>query len=513
MADRVHKSMLNAKTNLFFFILTLFISFFSRKIFLDCLGAEFIGLSGTLGNILGLLNLAEFGIGTCISYFLFKPLQLQDRRMICEIVSVFGYVYRMIGIGIATVAIIISLFFPFIFSDSEIGLGIVYFAFYAFLASSLIGYFINYRQILLTADQKNYVVVAYFQTGGIIKSILQIILAYYTKNVYLWVTIELLFGFINCIILNWKINRVYPWLTTELKQGKQLLNKYPDIFIKTKQIFIHRIKDFILNKSDELMIFIFVSLKMVAYYGNYLLIVNKIILLMNVVSDGMGAGVGNLVAEGNHNNTMKVFWELTAIRFYVTGIVCFGLVYFTETFITIWLGAEYVLNHWILYLLVFYLFVMFTRGVVQMYIHSYGLYADTWSAWLEVILNLSITILCASQWGILGILLGKVISSTLIALFWKPYYLYRDGFHLTCWEYWRGMLPHYLMFFLPIALFYPLVHGVVLPNIDGLLSFLLNVGWSVAIYALTYLIILYFCTTGMKHFLCRIPIVNQWLNR
>jgi hypothetical protein len=171
------------------------------------------------------------------------------------------------------------------------------------------------------------------------------------------------------------------------------------------------------------------------------------------------------------------------------------------------------LNHWILYLLVFYLFVMFTRGVVQMYIHSYGLYADTWSAWLEVILNLSITILCASQWGILGILLGKVISSTLIALFWKPYYLYRDGFHLTCWEYWRGMLPHYLMFFLPIALFYPLVHGVVLPNIDGLLSFLLNVGWSVAIYALTYLIILYFCTTGMKHFVCRIPIVNQWLNR
>ena len=513
MADRVHKSLLNAKTNLFFFILTLFISFFSRKIFLDCLGAEFIGLSGTLSNILGLLNLAEFGIGTCISYFLFKPLQLQDRRMICEIVSVFGYVYRMIGIGIATVAIIISLFFPFIFSDSEIGLGIVYFAFYAFLTSSLIGYFINYRQILLTADQKNYVVVAYFQTGGIIKSILQIILAYYTKNVYLWVTIELLFGFINCIILNWKINRVYPWLTTELKQGKQLLKKYPDIFIKTKQIFIHRIKDFILNKSDELMIFIFVSLKMVAYYGNYLLIVNKIILLMNVVSDGMGAGVGNLVAEGNHKNTMKVFWELTAIRFYVTGIVCFGLLYFTETFITIWLGAEYVLDYWILYLLVFYLFVMFTRGVVQMYIHSYGLYADTWSAWLEVILNLSITILCASQWGILGILLGKVISSTLIALFWKPYYLYRDGFHSTCWEYWRGMLPHYLMFFLPIALFYPLVQGVVLPKIDGFLSFLLNVGWSVAIYALTYLIILYFCTTGMKHFVCRIPIVNQWLNR
>ena len=204
MADRVHKSLLNIKVNFLFFVLTLFISFFSRKIFLDTLGAEFIGLSGTLGNILGLLNLAEFGIGTCISYFLFKPLQSHDKNAIGEIMSVFGYVYRLIGMGIAAVAIVISLFFPFVFKDGEIGLGITYFAFYSFLLSSLIGYFINYKQILLTADQKNYVVVAYFQTGGLIKSILQIALAYYTRNVYLWVTIELLFGFINCIILNWK---------------------------------------------------------------------------------------------------------------------------------------------------------------------------------------------------------------------------------------------------------------------------------------------------------------------
>ena len=290
MADRVHKSLLNIKVNFLFFVLTLFISFFSRKIFLDTLGAEFIGLSGTLGNILGLLNLAEFGIGTCISYFLFKPLQSHDKNAIGEIMSVFGYVYRLIGMGIAAVAIVISLFFPFVFKDGEIGLGITYFAFYSFLLSSLIGYFINYKQILLTADQKNYVVVAYFQTGGIIKSILQITLAYYTRNVYLWVTIELFFGFINCIILNWKIKKVYPWLTTDLSQGKSLLKKYPDIFVKTKQIFIHRIKDFILNKSDELLVFVFVSLKMVAYYGNYLLIVNKIILFMNVVSNGMGGG-------------------------------------------------------------------------------------------------------------------------------------------------------------------------------------------------------------------------------
>ena len=81
MTDRVHKSILNAKVNLLFYFLTIFLSFFSRKIFLECLGTEFIGLTGTLGNILGYLNLAELGIGSCISFFLYKPL----KQLLCPI--------------------------------------------------------------------------------------------------------------------------------------------------------------------------------------------------------------------------------------------------------------------------------------------------------------------------------------------------------------------------------------------------------------------------------------------
>ena len=97
MSERVHKSIMNAEVNLLFFFLSLFFAFISRRIFLNCLGAEFIGLTGTLGNILGYLNLAELGIGSCISYFLYKPLQSNDRESINEIMSVFGYLYRCIG--------------------------------------------------------------------------------------------------------------------------------------------------------------------------------------------------------------------------------------------------------------------------------------------------------------------------------------------------------------------------------------------------------------------------------
>ena len=115
MSGRVHKSVLNAEVNLLYYFLSLFFAFFSRKIFLDCLGASFIGLTGTLGNILGYLNLAELGIGSCISYFLYKPIQSNDRASINEIMSVFGFLYQCIGLVIFTGGIIISLFFSIIF--------------------------------------------------------------------------------------------------------------------------------------------------------------------------------------------------------------------------------------------------------------------------------------------------------------------------------------------------------------------------------------------------------------
>lgn len=435
--------MLNAEVNLVFYFLSLFLAFFSRKIFLDCLGTEFIGLTGTLSNILGYLNLTELGITASIGYFLFKPLQTNNRQEIQEIMSLLGYLYNWIGCIILAGGIIISLFFPLIFANANLGLGIIYFAFYSFLGSSLIGYFINYRQILLNADQKKYLVAIYFQSANIIKIILQIYLAYHYQNLYVWVGIEFLFGIIGCITLNWKINQEYPWLKVNKKDGRYLLKKYPEVLAKTKQVFIHKIKDFVLVKSDELFIFLFVSLKMVAYYGNYMIIISKLISLFSAVTGSVGASVGNLVAEGNKQNMMKVFWEFTTIQHTISAILCFSLYNFIEPFIAHWLGPEYIMDRWILILLVIFIYITNSRKSVDSFNYAHGLYADVWSAWAELIINVSITIIGGLKWGIIGILLGKNISLFAIVVLWKPYYLFTSGLNEPVSIYWRGVIRNY----------------------------------------------------------------------
>ena len=447
MSGRVHKSILNAEVNLLFYFLTLFLAFFSRKIFLDCLGSEFIGLTGTLGNILGYLNLAEFGITASVGYFLFKPLQSDNHQEIQEILSLLGFLYHKIGLIILTGGIIISLFFPLIFAKANLGLSIIYFAFYSFLGSSLIGYFINYRQTLLSADQKNYLVAIYFQSAKIVRIILQIYLAYHYRNLYLWVGVEFMFGILGCIILNWKINKEYPWLHVNKNNGRYLIKKYPEIIAKTKQVFIHKIKDFVLVKSDELFIFLFVSLKMVAYYGNYMIVISKLISLFYSMTGSIGASIGNLVAEGDKDKMMNVFWELTTIQHSVAAILSFALYSFLEPFIAHWLGAEYIMDHRILILLIFYIYITNSRQSVDGFNFAHGLYADVWAAWTELIINVTVTILCGLKWGIIGILIGKLASLVPIIVLWKPYYLFTSGFKKSVTIYWKGVMRNYIISF------------------------------------------------------------------
>ena len=507
--SRVRKSLLNARVNLIFYFLTLMLSFFSRKIFLNALGADFVGLTGTLQNLLGFLNLAELGIGAAVSFNLYKPIQEGNREKIVDLISVFGSLYRYIGLAIMGIAIILSCFLPLIFKNTIFDYGVIYFAFFSFLFSSLIGYFINYRQILLSADQKNYVVAGYFQTGNILKCIIQMYIAYYYANYYIWIAIELAFGILYSIILNKKIDKEYPWLKASIKTGNIKRKEYPEIIRYTRQIFVHKLKDFLLTQSDQILVFAFVSLKMVAYYGNYVLITSRLAQLLTTTLDSIGAGVGNLVAEGNRAKILNVFWELMFIRYLIAGIIVFSIYHLITPFISLWLGNEYILDQIILVLLLLNLFIMITRGTVDMFNGAYGNYGDIWAAWTEGGINLGITMIAASFWGISGILLGKILSLLPIIVFWKPYYLFKSGFREAYGLYWTGTIRYYIVFGCSFVILHFASMVIPINPYKDFYNLILYSCFLVFPFSIVYGIGLVLFTQGAKSAMLRVPYIKN----
>ena len=513
MSERVHRSIMNIKVGMFFYILSLFLAFFSRKVFLDCLGAEFIGLTGMLRNIMGYLNVAELGIGTSIVYFLYKPLQEDNHEKINDVISMLAFLYRCIGGIILAGGIFISLFFPWWFGNLETGLPLTYFAFYSFLLSSAAGYIFNYKNLLVSANQKQYMVSAYFQTIGIVQSIVQILLAWYYRNLWLWVIVGLVFTIIGITIFNIRIRQIYPWLNISLKKGRKNLKKYPEVLKKTRQVFIQKIKDLILFRSDEILVGSFVSVVHVALYGNYTVIISKLNFLVNILSEGLNAGVGNLIAEGNENNIMKVFWEMTAARYLILGFVLFPLLLFLQSFVGCWFGEQYLLSELIVYLIIINIFLMLHNGTVLIFIGAHGMFSDIWAVWTEFFLNISITLLLAPRYGIVGILLGKMISIAFSGAIWKPYFLFTSGFHKSVKIFWKGMIPYYIAFFVCAAIAILLRIWIVVPYANSLIMLIII---GIVVFAplfLFYFFMLFFLTKGLKYFVARKPAIYRIISK
>ena len=502
--SRVKKSLLNARVNLIFYFLSLILAFFSRKIFLDSLGAGFIGLTGVLYSLLGFLNLAELGISGAIGYVLYKPIFDENKTKLNEIISVLGYLYRWIGLIIWGVGCVLACFLPLIFSRAEFSFGVIYFAYFSFLTSSLIGYFLNYRQTLLGADQKNYVVTAYFQSMMIIKTLIQLACAYYTKNYYLWVAIELIFGIIYSFILNWKINRVYPWLKSEVKQGRELFKKYPEVMKYTKQLFVHQIGNFVQFQTAPFLIYAFVSLQTVAYYGNYTLITLKIYQFVNNFLGSTTAGVGSLIAEGNKKRILDVYWELFSIRMFIAGIVCAFLLFLLEPFVVLWLGEQFILGKVVLILIILANFIEITRGATDQFLYGHGLFWDVWAPAIEAIINIGVAIIGGFIWGLPGVLLGSATSLLLIVGIWKPYLLYKWGFKENVIYYWIGYLKHLILLILPAIACYFFLSWTKICPADSYLNWTIYASLCIVFYSVNLYILFFLFTQGIRDFTRRI---------
>lgn len=495
--SRTQKSLKNAQINLIFYFVTLALSFFSRKIFLDYLGAEFIGLTGTLQNLLGFLNLADLGIGASIGYVLYKPIFEKDEKKINEIISVFGFLYRRIGLIILSAGIILSFFLPLIFKDIHISLGVVYAVYYGFLVSSLIGYFINYKQTLLGADQKNYVVVGYFQTATLIKTLIQMAIAYYSTNFYIWIGIELTFSILYSFILNIKIKQTYPWLQSSITTGKTLYKDYDVILKKAKQMFVHVLSGMGRTQILPFLIYAYESLTVVAYYGNYTIITTKLSSLVENFLNSTGAGVGNLIAEGNKEKILNVYWELFTIRIITASTTAFMVLTLVNPFIKLWLGEQYILPTIIPTLMVVNLFMNQTRGAHEQFLYGYGLFQDTWAPLVTLILTVTVGLIGGYLWGLPGVLLGDCISALFLFVLWKPTFLFRAGFKLPIKVFWLNYIQKIISIIICMFLSWWVLSFIPI-NITSFINWIAYSAISLIIFEILLLTVFYIQFREMK---------------
>lgn len=423
--SRTTKSIKNSSMALIFYVINLILQFFSRKIFIDYLGTEILGLNTTATSLLQFLNLAELGIGSAVGFSLYKPFYDGDEQAINEIVALQGKLYRHIAYIVIICAVVLMCFFPQIFANMKLPLWYAYASFGVLLFSALLSYFVNYKQILLSADQKEYKIQYSFRTSMIVKTIAQMLAVRFLANGYeWWLVIEAVFALIASFVVNHTVNLTYPFLRPCKKTLKELDAEYPIVKVKIRQVFFHKIGYFALSQVSPVIIYAFASLTTVSLYGNYMLLVTGLINLTNVMTNSVTASIGNLMIERDDNRVMRVFEELFSLRFLLASVLCFGMVTLCQPFISLWIGPEYLLPNSTLMILSTILFIQIFRHAVDSYITACGFFSDVWSPIIEMSLNIGLSILLGSFFGLNGILSGVLISLIAVIVCWKPIFLF-----------------------------------------------------------------------------------------
>lgn len=503
--SRLKNTVLNAKVGVFFHLLFLGVQFFARKVFLDNLGDEFIGTISTLQSFLGFLNLAELGIGTAIGFVLYKPIFDKNTLEINQIIRFLGHIYKKIGLAILVIAIILAACFPFIFDDTSVQLSLVYYAFFVFLAGSLFGYFFNYHIFLLQADQKDYVVTKVFQSFNVSKIILQIIVVLFLKSFFLYLTLELVANIAFTIFIRVKLRQEYPWLSLAYTKQEKITDfeNYPFLVKKIKQISLHKLGTFISGGTNNILIFSFISTQMVAFYGNYSLLITNADQLVTKLFSGTNASVGNLIAEKDAKKNQQVFWELMAIRFFIGGVGFIGILTLIDPFIMVWLGEKYILSLSVLSVFGINFFLGQIRQPVDVFKQGYGLYGDTWAPVAQGGINLAVSFALANPLGLTGILLGNTVSLFIIVMVWRPYYLYKKGFEIHLKLYLRGFFKHLFVFCLFMVSTYFII-GVIPFPIKDFIGVGIKILIVLFIAALMYGLLLYITHRHFRDLLKRL---------
>lgn len=503
-ASRTKRTIQNSWVSLILFILQLLVGFYSRKVFLDYLGDEVIGLNTTLGNILSFLNLAELGIGIAMATSLYKPLHDEDQNVIVDIITVQGILYRRVVWFLCGLSVPVLISLPFVFPNTGCGIMYVLVAYLVFLSGSIFSYLWNYREVLIQADQKNFILMPWIHTVRYAKIFLQIALLKLTFfGIWGWIGVELAGNIVTVFIINIVIKKEYPWLQKSKESSKKLLQKYNGLLLKTKQLFIHKLAGFVLYQTSPLIIYAFVSLEMVTHYGNYMMLIGYCISLMNVVYGGMAASIGNLIADNNKPHTMNVFWELFTSRIWIGGIVCFGLYISIGPFISIWIGNKYILSESTLLLLIIYMFIQISRSVIESFKDAYLLFGDVWAPVIEACINLGCSILFGYFWGLNGVLIGVNLSLIMIVLFWKPYYIFTHGMKSSVTPYYMQYVLHVIILIVGAFISKFIMRQIDYEDNDYSTILIVNILGFITYIIVTYIILL-ISTKGMRMFTTRI---------
>ena len=409
------------------------LKFLVRIVFIQALPIEYLGVNGLFTNVLAMLSLAELGIGPAIVYSLYKPLAYGDKSTVKAIMHLFKKAYIAIGVIIIFLGLLLYPWLDSFIKDGQVVPDMHYF-YMVFLLNTVVSYLWTYKRSLLIADQKQYVVNIYQTVVQIIVAVLQILVLVIFESYWCFIILMLLGTVLENFSIARKADKEYPYLRETADELDVYIKQ--QIVKNVKAMIFHKIGGMVVFSSSNLVLSKFAGLAAVGLYSNYYMVIIGLNAFAGKFFEAITASVGNLMVVEESGKKVKAF-KFTEFITALQGSICFcGLYVLLNPFVTLWVGREYLFSEVVVAAMAFSFYLTYMRKVVCVFKDAAGLYwNDRYKPLAESIINLTFSIYLTIHYGVIGVVLGGIIS-TLLTCFWvEPYILFNNGINVKLKDY------------------------------------------------------------------------------
>lgn len=426
----------------------------TRKVLCDVLGTEYLGISSLFTSVLSVLSLAELGVGTSIIFHLYKPVADNNKVRIYQLLMFFKRTYHFIGIIISAVGLVIMPILSYLIDDIPAHVNI-YVLFLIYLLQTVSSYFFfGYKSALLQANQKQYAINLVSILVSIITSIMQIVVLIAFKNIYLFIGVRAITTILQNLLVAFWCNKCYPDI---VHQSSEPLRKEEQkaIFKDCYALLIYRINGVVLYSVDGMIITKVLGLVINGIYSNYNWISTTIKNVTKLLFKSVENGVGNKHAVSNSSDLnnekitdeeYSVFRCLNLLSVLINGIALTGIINVANLFIKTYFGEKMTISIFAVILLAIDVYISGLVSLISTYRKSYGLFQQAkYRPIASTLLNFFISVLLVKPLGLIGILIGTVVSVFSTTVLFDSYIVFKHAFKRKVYSFHLKNLLYFLI--------------------------------------------------------------------
>ena len=196
------RGILNISISIVFKVLTLIGGILVRRFLIQYIGNETNGLNSLFNSIVGFLSIAELGVGSAITFCMYKPIVNKETDKISALYHLFTKLYLIIGGLILSVGCLLMPLLPYLASDYQNVNQNIYLTYFLFLLSVTVTYLFSSKISLINAYKNNYLTTIITSSSLLLQYVLQIVILFCTKSFVL---------FLVCAV----VASLLQWLATE----------------------------------------------------------------------------------------------------------------------------------------------------------------------------------------------------------------------------------------------------------------------------------------------------------